>query len=220
MFELESLDAVVLAGGKSERLRGIVPAYYKPFIVVGGRSLLVAAVEDALAVGAERVVVVAAGENALLVFQLVGHHSEVRVVLADGGPARALLTGLEVCTNERVLVLMSDNVQKLHTLQEATASQYSIGVQNMTCADAARFTRIEFNRWVEGSTPDNHGCKSTDPHTRVWCGPLVISRKCALTVLPDEEKIGPLLAELAPHATYVETRTVDAGTPDVVKQLT
>lgn len=215
-----SLDAVILAGGKSERLRGIVPPYHKPFIVIGGKSLLVHAVDEAISVGAEKIVVVATGENALPIFQLVGHHENVRVVLSNGGPGRALLTGLEMCDNQRVLVLMSDNVHKHDDVNRIASHKYAIGVQHATCAEAARFTRMEYGNWVEGPTFANTTCTNDDPHTQIWCGPLVIQRQRGLNTLPGQEKIGPALGQLAPAFEYVLVETIDVGVPGVVHELT
>lgn len=215
-----TLDAVVLAGGKSERLRGVVPPYHKPFLVIGGRALLVTAVEESLAVGARRVVIVATGENAMPVFQLVGHYSEVRVVLSNGGPGRALRTGLEMCTEGRVLVLMSDNVHGEDDVRRVCHHRYAVGVREVPLRDSLRFTRLDGSRWVENEGVADPNGLDPDRPTVVWCGPLVVSRDRALFHLRDREKIGPVLDEIVPHAELVPVSTVDVGVPDVVKQLT
>ena len=215
-----TLDAVILAGGKSERLNGIVPPYHKPFIVIGGKSLLVNAVDAARAVGAERVVIVATGENALPVSQLVGHMPYVDIVLASGGTARALHTGLRLCTYQRVLVLMSDNVHGPDDVAKVCEHRYAIGVRQVTCAEAARFTRREYGQWVEGPTVTNTACTSTDPHTSIWCGPLLVQRQRGLDLLPTWDKIGPLLGDLAPVFELVPVETIDVGIPAVVAELT
>lgn len=214
-----SLDAVILAGGKSERLRGIVPPYHKPFLVINGRSLLVAAVEDAIVIGAERVIVVATAENALPVAQLVGHHTNVRIVLSAGGPGQALHTGLEMCVYQRVLVLMSDNVFAVDDIKRCCEPRYSIGVRYVTCTEAQRFTRFEYGEWVEG--PGNTSdCTTDDPHRMIWCGPLVIQRQRGLDLLAGQERIGPFIGNLMPTVELVDVETVDAGTPEVVRELT
>lgn len=212
------LNAVVLAGGKSERLAGIVPPYHKPFLVINGRALVVAAVEDALDAGAYRVVVVATGENALPVSQLVGHIPQVRIILAAGGPGRALRAGLEMCQTQRVLVLMSDNVHGPGDVGRVCDTQFGIGVRDMSHTDARRFTRRVGGRWVEGDAASEPG--HAVGGVTVWCGPLVIDRDYGLLALTDSEKIGSQLGDLAPAFELIPVSTVDAGTPDVVRQLT
>jgi hypothetical protein len=211
------LDAVVLAGGKSERLAGIVPSYHKPFIVINGKSLLVTAVDSAIDAGAERVIVMATGENALPVWQLVGHRDKVRVVLDDGGVAHALHVGAEVAQNNRLLVLMSDNVHGLGDVSRVCAETFAIGVRVLPYVDAQRFTRLRRGTWVEGS--DENVDFEASP-TTVWCGPLVVQRDRVLNALNGKSKIGPHLAELAPYSTLVTVATEDIGTPDAVTDVT
>jgi len=222
------LDAVILAGGKSERLNGVVPPYFKPFVVIEGRSLLVAAVDSALAMGARRVIVVSAGENALPVFQLVGHRPEIRVMLATGGPGRALRRGLELCQTQRVLVLMSDNIHGPEDVYAVcTAANYAVGVRVVHRVEAERFTRLRGDRWVErryDQDPlDDEVAKWSDDATQavtVWCGPLVIDRYRGLNALAGQEKIGPVLNEMAPSFALVHVLTQDIGTPDAVRRVT
>lgn len=216
---MSNLDAVILAGGRSERLQGIVPRYHKPFLVINGKSLLVSAVDAALVAGARKIVVVATGENAMPVFQLVGHYPQVRVVLAGGGPGRALRAGLEMCDERRVLVLMSDNVHAETDVQRVCAETYAIGVRLVRKVEAQRFTRLIDDHWVEGAS-ERDGHLSPDAVMTVWCGPLVIHRQRGLDVLFGHEKIGPLLGALAPTFTLVPVRTVDVGLPSVVTALT
>lgn len=216
------LDAVILAGGKSERLRGIIPPYHKPFLVINGRALIVSAVEEATNVGAERIIVVATGENALPIWQLVGHLPRVRVMLNAGGPGEAVHAGLELCVNDRVLVLMSDNVHGEDDVQRVCDEEYAIGVREYPVTEAQRFTRIVDGRWVERPTP----YVDDGTPTTVWCGPLVIDRQCGLHALDGCEKIGPHLEALfpshsdAPKRQLVSVKSFDVGIPDVVKQIT
>lgn len=214
---MQQLDAIVLAGGKSERLAGIVPPYHKPFVVVNGKSLLVTAIDSAVNVGAQRVVVVATGENALPVWQLVGHRPEVRVVLCDRGVARSVYVGLELVTSNRVLVLMSDNVHAPGDVSRVCAEQFAIGVRDLPHDEARRFTRLSEGRWVEGPDvpPDSNTTGSV-----VWCGPLVVQQARAGAVLKYADRIGPHLAELAPHAVHVSVGTEDIGVPDAVARAT
>lgn len=212
------MDAVILAGGKSERLRGIVPPYHKPFIVVNGKSLLVSAVDSAREAGAERIVVVATGENALPVWQLVGHREDVRVILSDQGVGDAVFRGAELCTSERLLVLMSDNVHgEFDVINVAKEGPYAIGVRYVPCAEAYRFTRQYKGRWVEG--PD-FGMDEFNDQALIWCGPLVINRVRA-HVLRGMPKIGPHIDILSPFKyNHVHVSTADVGVPDAVTEIT
>jgi molybdopterin-guanine dinucleotide biosynthesis protein A len=210
----DALDAVILAGGKSERLAGVVPPHHKPFLVVNGESLLVAAIEHARAAGAQRIIVVCVGENALPVWQLIGHLTGVRVMLMNGGPAYALMRGLEMCTQSRVLVLMSDNVHVRSEVLHLCAHRYAVGVRYVPYQEALRFTRVENSRWIEQRTksPDI----PDDEETCVWCGPLVIDRAAALRFFDDcplDEKIGPYLSDIAPLHELVLVSSRDIGIP-------
>lgn len=213
------MDAVILAGGKSERLRGIVPAYFKPFVVVNGKSLLVAAVDAAAEAGAARIVVVAAGENALPVWQLVGHRDEVRVTLSDRGVGDAVYRGLELCDARRVLVLMSDNVHGKDDVIRVTTTKndYAIGVRDIPYEEALRYTRQSQGRWVENPVSF---IEPESELTRVWCGPLVINREFGLRVLRGQRKIGPWLDDLVTSYEHVMVSTQDIGVPDAVAEIT
>lgn len=214
------MDAVILAGGKSERLRGIVPPYHKPFIVVNGKSLLVSAVDSARAAGAERIVVVATGENALPVWQLVGHRPEVRVVLSDQGVGDAVYRGMEVCNANRILVLMSDNVHGEDDVQRvARTPGYAIGVRTIPWHDAGRFTHEHNGHWVE-SEDGEVDWELRGGYVRVWCGPLVVSRDRGLKILEGKGKIGPHLDNLVPEYQHVIVTTQDIGVPGAVAEIT
>jgi molybdopterin-guanine dinucleotide biosynthesis protein A len=215
------LDAVILAGGKSERLNGIVPPYHKPFLVINGKALIVAAVEHAQRAGAKRIVIVATGENALPVWQLVGHLPGVRVILDAQGPGRAVYAGLQMCTEERVLVLMSDNIHKADDIVNVCKQRYSIGTRTVPPEEAYRFTRYVDGKWIEGVI--HAQLRRSPDDTTIWCGPLVINRLCGLATLVDKEKIGPYLTELSPKfdvAVHVPVTSFDVGIPSVVQSIT
>lgn len=220
------LDAIILAGGKSERLQGIVPPYFKPFVVINGKSLLIHAVDEATAAGAQRIVVVATGENALPVWQLVQDRDNVRVLLSAGGPAAAVHAGLELCTEDRVLVLMSDNLHGPQDVAAVTAHDYAIGVRRLDCEEAQRFTRYmpssSFGpgEWVEGRGDYDHDCLGKSCLLKVWCGPLVINRERGTKLLDNQWNIGPFVGVLGKSMAHVNVKTIDAGVPVVVTTLT
>lgn len=206
---------MILAGGKSERLKGIVPPYHKPFLVVNGKSLLVAAVEEAQRAQANRIVVVATGENAMPVWQLVREEPRVTVVLDDHGVGNALAVGLSVCREQRVLVLMSDNVFAKDDVPNVIGHPTAIGVRKIPARLAQRYTRLINCTWVEGGPSTEH---LDDLH--VWCGPLVVSRNRALAILPGATSIGHHLGTICPGAVLVHTGTRDIGTPEAATAVT
>jgi hypothetical protein len=212
------VDAVILAGGKSERLRGIVPPYHKPFLVVNGKSMLVYTVEEAEKAGAERIIIVATGDNALPVWQLVGDRPHVRVTLSDSGVGDSVYRGLELCQSERVLTLMSDNIHGPTDVSNVVnADHYGIGVRFVPCDEAYRFTRQFLGRWVEGR---NAGMDEFNDSAMIWCGPLMINRDLGLAKLRDQAKIGPLLDDLVPKFTHVPVSSQDIGVPGAVIEVT
>lgn len=214
-----SLDAVILAGGQSSRLAGIVPPYHKPFLVVDGTSLLLRAVNQAHAVRAKRIVVVTCPEIALPTSQLLERTDiedfRLHVVLRTGGPGYALHEGLLLCREDRVLVLMADNVNDTIDVAEMVSGhRFAVGVRDVPSAEASRFTRYVNHRWVE-----NGAVEVFSPSTTVWCGPLVISRQQGLQVLAmSDGAIGPHLDYLAPDGCLarVPVDSYDIGTPEAL----
>lgn len=204
------MDAVILAGGRSERLNGVVPPFHKPFLVVEGESLLVAAVHHARSLRAERIVVVASAENVLPATQLLAHHnpSEVVVVTASGGPGPALRLGLELCRSAdgRVLVLLSDNVHRDKDVMELGNHRYGVGVQFADEVTAQRFTRRRGDEWIEGPWVDR--APNAARQALTWSGLLLVDRDSASRALGADPLIGPHIGELTP-STY--------GGPDPVR---
>ena len=95
-----SLDAIILAGGRAERLGGAS----KPDLVVGGRTLLSLAIGAARAAGCDRIVVVGPAD-----LDAPGC-TVVRENPPFGGPVAAIAAGLEAVPAEGgdVLVLACD----------------------------------------------------------------------------------------------------------------
>jgi molybdopterin-guanine dinucleotide biosynthesis protein A len=218
-------DAVILAGGESRRLAGIVPPHHKPFLVVEGESLLVRAVQQAHKVGVRRIVIVTCPEIALPVYQLLAatdldlQSDYIHFILRTGGPGFALRAGLELCRADRVLVLMADNVNRTTDISDMVSTcRYAVGVQKLRAVEALRYTRWIGNRWIED--------KSVEVFTKdtiVWCGPLIIDRIMGLQHLGmTDGAIGPHLDYLAPDGElqHFEVKSYDIGTPEAIAQFT
>lgn len=222
---MEPLDAVVLAGGRSERLAGIVPPHHKPFLVIGGESLVLAAIRHAHTQRAIRIVVVTCAEIALPLAGLVATlppriRGSVVITLSNTGVGPALAAGAALCESERLLVLMADNLTSSDDVALVCREEYAVGVRLMPTLDAYRFTRWVRGRWVE----DGVTAADTDL-TQVWCGPLVLNRECVLRYGDANPggKIGPHLDRLAPSPqdlVRVSVETTDVGTPDELRKLT
>jgi CTP:molybdopterin cytidylyltransferase MocA len=220
---VEALDAVILAGGKSERLRGVVPPYHKPFVVVNGESLLVAAIRHARRQNARRIVVVTCPQIWEPLSQLVNtlptSTYERIVLLRDtNGVGAALRAGAQAATAERLLVLMADNVHTDSDVDTVCRTLYGVGVRVVYTPEARRFTRFVNGRWVEDL--ETH---SDEDFTEVWCGPLVVSRRHVLRLLLGESKIGPVLDQLVPASADLVRHPVkssDIGTPEELTKFT
>lgn len=222
---MEPLDAVVLAGGRSDRLAGVVPPHHKPFIVVNGHSLVLNAIHLAYAARAERIIVVTCPEITLPLAQLVDTlepeiRARVIITVHAQGVGPALWYGATLAQNPRLLVLMADNVMSLEDVNLVSNERYAVGVRQMSTLDAYRFTRWVRGRWVEDSVS-----AAESDLTQVWCGPLILSRDCVLRysdMLPGG-KIGRNLDNLVPDPAdlvRVPVECVDIGTPNVLKKMT
>lgn len=217
------LDAVILAGGQSARLRGIVPPYHKPFIVIGGESLVVGAVRHARRQDARRIIVVTCSQIAEPLAQLLdtlpeGTHSRLKLVTCVDGVGPALVHGAGYADENRLLVLMADNLHIDRQVDALCRHPYAVGTRVVSTPDARRFTRFVRSRWVEDDVTH-----SEEPFTEVWCGPLLVDRRCVVAAARRLDKIGPNLARLVPapgdlHRVPVDS--LDVGTPEELRRLT
>lgn len=225
------MDAVILAAGRGERVRDVAPPFFKPLIEVDGVPLVRRHVQLAIDAGTTTPVVVVAAENAYAIDRaLEGLPARLVIQREPLGPGHALLIGLCVepdpfQSSDRVLVLLSDNVVTETDVAKLTGLPYTgVGVREVACAEAYRFTRLEGTRWVErepltDETPDPVPC---------WVGPFVGWRQAMMRTLRDvvgnvsEALIGPYLNELT--GTYARGRAVtvpvssyDIGTPEAYR---
>lgn len=222
---MEPLDAVILAGGRSERLRGIVPPYHKPLLVINGRSLVGSVIHHAYDVHAERIIVVTCPEITQPLAQLIdtfNPHVRGRVIITTNtrGVGPALWHGARLAGHPRLLVMMADTVMSLDEVKLVTRERFAVGVRQVPTLDAYRFTRWVRGRWVE----DKITAADTDL-TQVWCGPLVLDRDCVLRYsdMHTAGKIGPHLNRFVPEPSdlvRVPVECVDVGAPEELQKLT
>lgn len=227
------MDAVILAGGKGSRLGGVLPPYMKPFMPVRGVPL-VARLVNQVEPYVHNTFVVVAPENALqMAHVLKGHRVYMVVQPTAKGPGDALAIALTLTKQQKVLVLMGDNLMPDAdidaTCQVAQESDYVIGVGYVrTAEEAARFTRIyaDGGRIEEG--PDVTPTDLLDPvQYRVWCGPLVLPVVAALwalrlsdeDILLGEKKIGTHLGRITKAPRLVRCSALDIGTPEALMEV-
>lgn len=224
------MDTVILAAGRGERLNGIMPSFWKPLLVVNGLPLIRQSVQLAHNVGSKRVVVVVAPTNAGPISEVLAGLNAMFVVQREPrGPGSALHIGLELTRDNKVMVLMGDNVLTLKDVSAvAEAEPFGIGVQHLPPdSSVERFTRRTRNGiWVEKMRlAEQDVCgddSSTHGYVEAWVGPITIDANAARIALapshaPEEEiPIGPFLNDLCPGAQRVQVSSIDVGTPETV----
>lgn len=227
------MDAVILAGGRGERVRDLTPAFHKPLLTaVDGTPLVCHAVDLALEAGVDTPVVVVAPSNAEAVHGALGDRRASLVIQREPlGPGHALLVGLSVhprpyFTSDRVLVMLSDNVVTEGDVHAVTRFETAVGVKLMERRKAQRFTRFEHGMWVEKTAIAN----LDGPPLPCWVGPIVVWRlnaartlqniwretKSATGLTHTEVLIGPYLGSLMKDGidNLVPVSSFDVGTTE------
>lgn len=200
-------DAVILAAGRGDRLRGVAAPFHKPLMLVDGKPVILSAVDAALSSAVvRRVVIVAAPDNVVPMTHLLGdgRHAGDRITIVvqpkPAGPGAALLTAMHVVRTESVMVLLGDNVLRADDLDEHV-EDFTIGWRDVPGTQAAQYTRHTHGPpagWVEGPYPAPY----LERDYTVWVGPLVLPSHHACRVLErhlggdGELKIGAHLQEI------------------------
>lgn len=230
------MESVILAAGRGQRMEGVAKPFFKPLLEINGMPLVAYAAEYASAAGASRVTVVASSNNADDIERaLKNYASWITVVVQPNptGPGDATLIGLENCTEESVILLMSDNIMNSNAVsQMATKAMVeridAVGVLHVPVEKAGRFTRIRTDKqgthtFVEGIEIEDSD-ESLPGISTVWCGPLIFDRKIAIETLKtakqtqaanlSEFKIGPHLNNIIrKDALLIDVSAMDVGIP-------
>lgn len=225
------MDAVILAGGRGQRVAGITKLFHKPLLEIEDEPLLLRAVRQARLLGVDEPVVVTSPNIATLVAQLLGTTPATLIIQREAlGPGDALRVGLQVRNRSvgsyRVLVLLSDNYTSDDDLRRVAAQEVAVGVSTMTRQDAHRFTWFDPERgtWIEKQTiPEG-------PPIECWVGPFVgwrskmervMSRVCETRRYNGGEAlIGPYLGEMTEvNAPRVEVSSIDVGTVEAYRAV-
>jgi len=219
------VDAVILAGGRGQRVAGITKLFHKPLLEIEGEPLLLRAVRQARSLGVEVPVVVTSPAIATLVAQVLGDVPANLIIQREPlGPGDALRVGLQVRNRSvgsyRVLVLLSDNYTSDADLTAVCSHEVAVGVHTTPRTEAQRFTWYDPDRgaWIEKKTiPDGSPVEC-------WVGPFVgwrskmervMSRVCETRKFNGGEAlIGPYLGEMTneTRTVRVEVSSIDVGT--------
>lgn len=226
------MDAVILAGGRGQRVAELAGMYRKPLMEVNGVPLVRRSVILALGAGVAEPIVVVSPENAWDVSEALHNLSATLIIQRKPlGPGDALRVGLQVRSRQlghyRVMVLLSDNVTTEEDVDLVTRHETAVGVRTLDRAEAGRYTWFDPDRndWVEKvEIPDG-------PPVDCWVGPFVGWRDMMETTLAEvcqgaqhagaEALIGPYLGRMTNrlNTPRVAVTSVDVGTPESYKAV-
>ena len=212
------LRAIILAAGAGTRLKGFVPPYHKPLLIVNGKSLVSAAVQAVRDI-VDDIVVVVAPQNAEPIVHVVhALGASVRYVIQPeaNGPAEALDLGLEgLRLPDQAIVLMGDNTVNRTDIEEIVA-QYAD--DNVICGrymgypEATRFTRVlADDTWHEGPPRPDHDLTRD---VFVWLGPIKINVGDWFATPNKKNLIGPRFNYM--NTQLFEVDCSDIGVPEAL----
>lgn len=229
------METVILAAGRGTGMKGALPPYYKPLLVVNGQPIVVGAAKRAWTAGSQHVVIVAAPENALPISQVMDHAgipmSRYSVVIQHrpGGVGDALLIGLRSVRSDEVLVLLGDNVTNYADISRLMHKPGNvIGIQSMPLNDSLfRYTRHRTNgQWVE-KVPVSELDDVALGEALVWNGPVKVSVAEITMALEtwrtvagqdgEELRLGPCFNNLT-DVTTCDVGTLDINTPEAIPE--
>lgn len=233
------MDSIILAAGRNKRLKGYVPEYHKPLLVVNGKPLIVQALEICQGLRG-RIVIIVAPENSSPIVELVREWSKdlgkVYIIVQPEarGPGEALWRGLQVIGDEQTFMLCGDNLISSGDVYKMIDDSFVHGKDKLYVGGKIigpndqpnRFTRIligENNeaRFIEGGP----GGARKDGNYSIWLGPLLFPTQKMLNVLEhvidqpmpgNEVKIGPHLNSFKDRTRFIEVSCFDIGVPEAL----
>lgn len=222
-----TVDTIILAGGRNERLRGVVPTAHKPLIVMNGETLIGRLVRQSMSSPFTRnTVVVTSPINTQPIADIVPDASII-VQPRPTGPEAALRLGMRLSHDvTHVLLLCADNYMtdaSLHYAYTCAAENPQalvMGTRSLPADRARRFTRIPESRSY--LIDAHHGPPEEDPHPLCWIGPVLIPREALVTVLKQEfVSLSGMFTEMLHHrlVTHLETTPSDAQDVGVPEEL-
>lgn len=189
----ETVAAVVLAAGANTRLKGLVPPYMKPLLMINGKPLVRHAVDHALGQWhVDELIYVVAPENARQLYSVrtVPHAQDAvpehwLVQPEPLGVPDALARALIAVRSTRVLVLCADNTFSMlseKTVDDAIShpTLSFMGARMLDLNMMARFTRWRSRDGLkEASLTSGEGLEILRPGDErpgegCWLGPLLL----------------------------------------------
>lgn len=209
------MDAVILAAGRNDRLKGFIPAYLKPLITVNGVSLIVDLVTKSLTV-ANRVIIVVAPQNTQPIVDVVhsafGDRGIHYVVQPESqGPVDALDRAMGLVRDDRVMILCADNIIPLDTIIKCALAETStvVSTREMDHKSAKRFTYFVGDRVYEKVPVPSDAPKLV----QVWVGPLVLNKSFINATIGDADNLSQLI-DFTTERSFVPGNVTDIGVPE------
>jgi choline kinase len=209
------LRGLILAAGEGTRLASIAAPFHKPLMVVNGRSIVSAAVDELKKVDAYDVTVVVAPQNASAVCHVTDGRVDNYVVQPKAiSPVDAVDRAMRLYSpHDEIILLMGDNIFGEHDVPRVahSATHAAVGGRVMPKLDAQRFTRqLEDGTWVEGE--DDRG----NAQMRVWLGPVMFTaEQWEFARRHEGTSIGRMFNYMQDSLTFVETTSSDLGLPEM-----
>jgi CTP:molybdopterin cytidylyltransferase MocA len=220
-----SVDTIILAGGRNERLRGVVPTAHKPLIVMNGETLIGRLVRQSiLSPFTRNTIVVVSPINAQPISDIVPDASIIVQPRATG-PEDALRLGTRLSHDAtHVLLLCADNYMSDATLHYAYNSAIEhpnaliMGTRSLPAERARRFTRVPEAR--THLIDAHHGPPDEEAYPVCWIGPVLMPRKALMDTLTRQCASLPcmftdmLQQRLVTHLETSPSDAQDVGVPD------
>ncbi len=211
------MDVIILAAGRNDRLKGFVPEYMKPLIMVNGSPIIVNIVRDLVDGIATDIIIVVSPHNAgfiTAVVEAIPQRYRVRYVVQPEavGVMDAVRRAMPM-VHEDVMIVCADNIirSSVYEMIEVglVGTDVSLAVKSMPIAEAQRFTYFDEDDVYEKTSPPDH----MKGNVFVWLGPLAIRKAFLFTHADDTERLSGLIA-LADSVRRVEANCVDIGVPE------
>lgn len=230
------MDIIILAAGKNERLKGIVPPFHKPMLVINGRPLIAQLVEAVQSLTklhtapgvTPRIIIVCAPQNINALTTVLPMIDNMLFVVqreADG-VLNAVRTGLSVTTDTTVTLLCADNVIALTTwlldpFKRNTTIELDtlyIHGQFMSADTVEQFTYFSHGKWFE-KTPV---VGDSSARRFCWLGPLTFNASLMRSAInrytvdhPSEnQSIGRVLNYYTGERQMIVSDALDIGLPE------
>jgi bifunctional N-acetylglucosamine-1-phosphate-uridyltransferase/glucosamine-1-phosphate-acetyltransferase GlmU-like protein len=218
-------------------MEGLSKPFFKPLLEINGIPLVRYAVEYASIAGATKVTVVVSPHNGEAIAQALAQYADwisVAVQEEPLGPGHAALVGLRQVTDDKTMLLMSDNIMSIDSVQKMAfdcemRNSDGVGVRMVSLDQASRFTRIrklskDSYTFVEGIEVSAEDIWPSRDKVVVWCGPVIFESDTATSVLRKaykarksdnaELKIGPYLSKIVRYpAVLTDVEAMDVGIP-------